>query len=168
MLVGHAKHGFPVVPKLDLKLHNEVPTNASSVERKPSKKKSLFAEQFENKDLAFFGITPPPPLSTVGPVPDPSTTSLVSERDCVEPIFICQVTGRKSLDRRPEDALLARGSSNDMECSSSQVLKDTYSSTAAVTWDKQVVYPVECVAEIFPSQSQVEVQLYLWGRTRRV
>lgn len=175
MTTGHAKHGFPVVPELDLA---RTPVIAAK------KKKSLFAEQFESKDMAFFGIE-----STS------STISLIpSERDFVEPIFISQVTGRQSLDRRPEDAPEAGSSCSDMEHSGGTMLKDVYSSTASETWDRSVIWPycrtVNCrsnqsdfavmsfaggmmsidlqsvVHHFFCSfhfQSQVEVELYLWG-----
>lgn len=117
-----------MVPKLDL--NRPVDISAGSVD-KPTKKKSLFATQFQSKGLAFFGINAPP--TTVGSIPRPSTTSrLVSKKDRVEPIFVCQLTGRESLDRRPEDRSIAGGSGSGL------VLKDRYSSTAAETWDRQV------------------------------
>lgn len=124
MTAGHAKHGFPVVPELDFA---RTPADDSSDAKKPKKKKSLFAEQFESKDMAFFGID----------VTSSTLSSMPSERDFVEPIFISQLTGRLSIDRRPEDAPEAEGDScSDMDQSGDMMLKDDYSSTASETWDR--------------------------------
>ena len=107
-----ARDGFPAVAELDMGLLARMPSSGGNSTKK---KKSLFARQFEDKDMSFFGINSEP-LTGIG-------KSSISQKDCVEPILIGE-DGRKE----PEQEV--------MEMESSGVEEAEYDSTAAETWDR--------------------------------
>ena len=130
------KHGFPIVPQLNLDLEKKKKTSAgdasssgdaSGIGKEKKKKKSLFAEQFEGKDMSFFGID--------------STSSFLSsvtssQRDCVEPIFVSQITGRESPDLRRPGAMETGSRFGDVDDSGDVMVEDHFSSTASQTWER--------------------------------
>lgn len=129
-----ARDGFPAVAKLDMGLLARAASSSGNSTKNTKKKKSLFARQFENKDISFFGINSEPlTLTGIG-------KSSISQKDCVEPILI------GGEDVRKESAVLKQEVMQMESSGETDVLKEQYDSAAAETWDRYyIVYAVLCV-----------------------
>ena len=108
--LNRARDGFPTVPEIDLSsLDSELPPEPKH--RDPwgptvgtrRKKKSLFAQQFGDKDLSFFGIEETPA----------DNVSITLQKDFVEPVRIGgDVVGEEA---RSGDIGAGEGMSHDLE-----------------------------------------------------
>lgn len=83
MTALHTKHGFPVARELDFTgLRSTLRSRGTGVTQ-PKKKKSLFAMQFVDKKLDFFGIDTDPLTAQVG-------IDSKSRKDDVEQTFLAR------------------------------------------------------------------------------
>lgn len=149
------KHGFPLVPTLDLDLLTLTPADASVVDKiKPKKKKkSLFAQMFEKKGPGFFGVEC---ISS-----QEGSVGLAGSRDYVEPVSIGGEIGEQSHDMECQPT--AKG---DVEYLGGRSLKEGHGSTAAATWDRYVhacyvMYVYMHMITCFPGLSHCHVICHL-------
>ncbi len=131
MATKYAKHGFPLVRKLVLDPHSSAGptgTDGRTAVGKIRKKKSLFAEQFEDKDASFFGIDVN--LSTGSGISN-------SLRDYVEPISIgMEIKRNQGME---SSGMEVSAGQDAMECGEEEegcVIQQEHESMASKTWDR--------------------------------
>ena len=138
LMMRRAKSGFPVVHQLDLTSLGTAPPSSEDSEGDPKlaqtkrklKKKSLFAEHFEHKEMSFFGIDSQPLMKGIEEPPPP--------RDYVEPISIGIGIGNQTADMEQLETTKDVETNESMEYSESKMVKKEFESDAARMWDRCV------------------------------